>query len=51
MRQAWRIHDATKFGWRDRPPMNSALLAAAEDFREDLQHERQPHDPIQSAAA
>jgi predicted nucleic acid-binding protein len=34
--------DATKFGWRDCLPISSALRAAAKDFREDLQHERQP---------
>jgi hypothetical protein len=42
IRQAWPIHDATKFGWRDCLPISSALRAAAKDFREDPQHERQP---------
>jgi hypothetical protein len=42
IKQAWPIHDATKFGWWDCLPISSALRAAAKDFREDPQHERQP---------
>jgi predicted nucleic acid-binding protein len=41
-RRSWRIDGASRFGWWDRTPISSALLAAAKYFRKDLQHERQP---------
>jgi predicted nucleic acid-binding protein len=44
MRQACRIHDATRFGWWDCTLIASAPLAVGKYFREDPQHERQPED-------
>jgi predicted nucleic acid-binding protein len=47
MKQAWRIQDATKFGWWNCMLLGSVLLAGAKYLvGEDLQHERQPDGMI-----